>query len=804
MGAEVKSYVDAACTHCGDACGTDALQHAEQPFCCAGCVSVYQILREHNLLDFYAIDADAGQKQDKAKSDYAWLDVPKLAERVVSYREETRWQVSIELPAIHCASCLWLLERLPHIFPAVYQCRVDFGRKRANIAFDPTRLSFRQLAEHLAAIGYPPHFSGKAAEEAPRPDRSTMYRIGVAGFCFGNIMLLSFPEYFGLSAALGADAGARAGWMEAMLRYLLLGLSLPVLFYAGVPFLTGAREAFKARRVTIDVPIVIGMVALFGRSLYEIVASVGPGYLDSFSGLVFFLLIGRWFQSNTFDRLNFDREYEDYFPIAAYRESPAGQPEAVASADLQVGDVLLVRPGQIIPADGTLLNEKTCSIDYAFVTGEAEPKASTAGQSVFAGGRATAEALKIAVTKTADQSYLLGLWRDSANTREEEPVAPSEKLISAFTIGLLLIAASTFVYWVRADPSVAYRAAVAVLIIACPCALALAAPFAYGTLQRLLAGHGYYFRSSASLKRLLKTTTYVFDKTGTLTQSQQAYELDFMGGEVVEHTQVALGLAAQSSHPKSRVVHALLSEAKPGLRPANIGGVREVTGQGLLVEFQGRVYRLGSADFCGLAEKGTYLTVDGEPYLKLNNTTVRLRPGISELLGKLDRPEETWLISGDNQPEGAFWDSFFARGKSRFEQSPFEKLRLVERLQSDGKFVLMVGDGLNDAGALRAANVGLAVNEHESTFNPACDGIVQADKLPLLAQVLKVGQRLRFVLWATYGLAFAYNLIGLSYAVTGTLSPVIAAVLMPVSSISIVVFATLGAHLVEKMTKVGE
>jgi len=294
----------------------------------------------------------------------------------------------------------------------------------------------------LSRIGYPP---------------ALIYRIGVAGFCFGNIMLLSFPEYFGLSEMLmGAAAGAR--WVGGAMNYLLLLLSLPVVLFAGRGFFTAAWYALRARQVTIDLPIALGMLALSGRSLYEILSGVGAGYLDSLAGLVFFLLIGRWFQTYSYARLNFDRDYRDYFPVAAYRENTEGIPEPIASEELEVGDVLLVRPGQLIPADGRLLNASACGIDYSFVTGEAEPSPAHEGQEVFAGGRATSSALRVAVTKPTDQSYLLQLWLREGDDKKQAEVAPPEALIRAFTGGILLLAAGTLAYWYSTDTALAYRA----------------------------------------------------------------------------------------------------------------------------------------------------------------------------------------------------------------------------------------------------------------------------------------------------------------------------------------------------------
>lgn len=783
------------CAHCGDACEKDQIVSENQHFCCNGCASVYQILHDNKLLGFYGIDDDAGRSQKRhQQQDYAWLDIPKLADRLIRYRDESRCHIDVELPAIHCASCLWLLERLPELLPGARSCTIDFSRKKALIVYDPRQTTLRAVAEMLHRLGYPPHLRDEEKVPQKRADRSLLYRIGVAGFCFGNIMLLSFPEYFGW----GADAGA--GRVGGAVNYLMLLLSLPVVFFAGSGFFTAAYYALKARKVTIDLPIVIGMAALFLRSSYEILAGTGAGYLDSLAGLVFFLLIGRWFQSYTFARLNFERDYHDYFPIAAQRILPDGSTEPIASEDLRPGDGILVRPGQLIPADGRLLTSAPAGIDYAFVTGEAEPQTAPAGKEVFAGGRAITSPLRVEITKTTNQSYLLQLWLNEGRQQDETTVAPPERLTRVFTLLILVLAVVTFGYWYPTDVAIAYRAATAVLIIACPCALALAAPFAYGTLQRLFARMGFYFRGAAAIRNLAATDTFVFDKTGTLTGGASHEPLTFFAWD--EHDlAVFRAMAEQSTHPRSLGLALALGELD--LSPISIGLVEETPGGGLQLYHRNREFLLGSAEFCGIdAPPGkTYCVVDGTPTLALHPAITQLRPGASDMLATLSGQGTSFLLSGDHPPRSNFWEAHLRPDRIHFRQSPFAKRDFITQLKKNGQQVLMIGDGINDAGALSAAHVGLAVNEDEASFNPACDGVIKSNCLPALPGILRAAKHLKLVLALTYALAFAYNIVGLSYAVTGTLSPVVAAILMPLSSISVVLVAIAGAWLVYKNDK---
>lgn len=793
----VGPIVDTACTHCGDPCGTLPIFHDGHHFCCTGCQSVYQILHENGLERFYQLDAAAGRPQRVSQAgEYAWLEIEKLAERFIRYRDAERSHAVFELPSIHCASCIWLLEQLPRLLPGVLSCTVDFSRRNATIVFAHNEVSLRALAETLTAIGYPPHTRENSQGEK-KAGHQLLFRIGVAGFAFGNIMLLSFPEYLGLAADAGAGAVGKA------MSYLLLVLSLPVMFYSGQVFLAAAYHGLRARQLTIDVPIALGMVALFTRSVYEIVSAAGAGYLDSLAGLVFFLLIGRWFQKYTFARLSFDRDYRDYFPVAAQRLEPDGSTSPVATEDLKAGDRLLIRPGQLIPTDGKLLARAAAGIDYSFVTGEAEPQPAAEGQEVFAGGRALESPLEMTVTKASSQSYLLQLWRRDSEQKDGAEVAPSERLTRYFTLLVLTLATATFGYWCFIDLSLAFRASTAVLIIACPCALALAAPFTYGTLQRLLANRGLYLRGPAVIEKMAAVTTFIFDKTGTLVRAGGKAAVEVLSDDFDRERPVFFQMVKQSDHPRSRAILAALGDRGTPLVGDGFGHIQEVVGQGISLVHQAKKYQIGRASFCGLSPDlpGTYGCVDGQPIFLLPQGGEALRTGVGSLLTALGKQFRVFLLSGDHPPKTEKWTNYFPAKNLYFRQSPFDKQNLVEALRLEGETVIMLGDGLNDAGALAAANIGIAVSEDEARFSPACDGILAADRLGELGGLYKVAKRAKWVLWLAYGIAFLYNVIGLSYAVTGTLSPVIAAILMPLSSITIVVIGVVGATLVFRTTK---
>ncbi|MGB1318923.1 MAG: heavy metal translocating P-type ATPase, partial [Flavobacteriales bacterium] len=391
-------------------------------------------------------------------------------------------RISFELPAIHCSACVYLLERLERLNPGVKQSEVNFPKKTANILFDQSVISLKELVLLLHSIGYAPNLNlAKSGEKEQKPttDKALLYRIGVAGFCFGNIMLLSFPEYLIGGQALDSK------W-SVLFNYLNLALAIPVVLFAGRDYLLSAYKGLKVRHVNMDVPVSIGILAIFGRSAYDILAGVGPGFLDSLAGFVFFLLIGKWYQAKTYSGLSFERDYKSFFPIAVNRIGADGQVNAIMIKHLLKGDEIQIHNDELIPCDCELISEKA-SIDYSFVTGEAAPSSKAIGDKIYAGGKNRGSVIRLQVLKPVSSSYLTSLWNNSdGNKTDEQPplLNFSNRIASWFSAAVLSIAFITAVYWLTFDPTNWLNTTTAVLIIACPCALALSIPFTYGSILR--------------------------------------------------------------------------------------------------------------------------------------------------------------------------------------------------------------------------------------------------------------------------------------------------------------------------------
>lgn len=766
------------CRHCGEPC-VEQTDTADGAFCCAGCASVYALLRAHALTDYYACAPDAGRPQRdlgrRAADRFAPLDDPAVAARFIESNDATWTHAVLHVPAMHCASCLWLLEQLWRFDPGVGRSEADLLRRTVRVAFRPDQTSLRAIAERLAALGYEPIVDAEQRSPQVPPARRTLYlKLGVAGFAFGNMMLFSVPRYAN---------GAPVEGFQALFDALNLLLAVPVLLFSASGFFTAAWRALRLRAITLDVPIALGLTVLFGRSLFDIATRRGEGYLDSFAGLVFFLLIGRLFQQAAFDRIAFDRTVRSFLPLSV-RVVDAG---GLATRPLEavcVGDVLFVRPGEVVPADA-LLRDASAEVDYAFVTGEADPEHVASGGAVAAGGRIAGHAVHLEVVRPVAHSRLAALWR--AGTDAPRPPhwlsTIADRFGHWFTVAAIgLAVAGALAWW--PDAAMAAQVATAVLIIACPCALTLAAPITLGTALGVLGRAGVYLKSGAVALDLSRVDAIAFDKTGTLTSGRSLSVVRRGGLDDADWMRVRR-LAAESMHPVSRAI--------VGRDPVHgeVADVVTVPGRGVRGSVDGRPVAIGSARFveeqAGVAIDGvegrTYVAVDGRPgVLRL---AAPERPGMTEVALTLSRSYATCLVSGDADGDAAAWRPAFGE-RMAFRQSPEGKREAVRALQREGRRVLMVGDGLNDVGALAAADVGMAVSDDAASLVPACDVVVRGDRLTQLPAILAYARRARQVIVLCFVVSLLYNVVGLSLALTGQLSPLASAVLMPISSLTIV------------------
>lgn len=779
---------DKLCYHCGTACNNDNIAIEDKLFCCEGCKLVYEILDQNGLCKYYDIQNHPGLTQIKSirNGKYAYLDNEEIAQKLYKFTDGDHTIVTLYIPGVHCSSCMWLLEHMHKINPAITESRLNFTKKEVTIHFRKKEISLRSIVELMTTIGYEPHISLDESDKKDKSgfDKKRIYKLGVAGFCFGNIMLLSFPEY--LSAGNGIETQ-----YAFLFRILNLILALPVFFYSATEFFTNAWAGLKQKMLNIDAPIALALIIMFGRSIYEIATGVGTGYFDSLSGIVFFMLVGRVIQDKTYQSISFHRDYKAYFPIAVNVVTKDG----VVSKHLQElkeKDVVELFYDEIIPADAIVVDGRA-RIDYSFVTGESEPVSVNIGETVYAGGKQKGEKLMVQIIKPVAGSYLTSLWNHNAFHKDKIDQNRRESVIHTlskyFTLVLLILVAITAIYWTFNDTAKIIPSVTAMLIIACPCALLLAVTFTHGNLLRILSNNGLFLRDAFVIEQLGYINHIVFDKTGTLTEDANNYTLT--GDEFTKEEIRAIYTVARSSkHPYSKALVKYLGKQDK----VPVDDWKEYVGQGVYAKAEEFVVQIGSETFTNSRGRATenaacYVRVDGK--VAALNVTPKFRSSIPKIIPQLKKQYQLSLLSGDNSRQlAAMQELFSTDSKLLFEQKPIDKLQYIESLQQQGEKVIMMGDGLNDAGALQQSNVGITLAADINNFTPSCDAILDAKKFDRLPELLSLAKRGRWIIHLTFAISIIYNIIGLSISMYGSMNPLIAAILMPASTITIVLITT--------------
>jgi Cu+-exporting ATPase len=813
-----------SCYHCGETCD-QSISIEEKSFCCEGCKQVFLLLNENGLCNYYELDKKPGIKAKGRFADnrFGYLDNEDVILKLLRFRDKTQAHVQFYLPTMHCASCIWLLENLARINPAIISSKTNFQRKEIFIAYDESKISLRQVVELLAFTGYEPYITLNDGEKKKdkKVNRAHIFKIGIAGFCFSNIMMLSFPEYFSSGNHLGMEQ------LRHVFTYLSLALSLPVLFYCASEFFISGYKGLRQGWLNIDAPIALAILITFGRSVYEILTDSGPGYLDSMSGIVFFMLIGRWFQNRTYDAFSFDRDYRSYFPLGVtlLRDSEGKSlpgsnrnftliEKNIPVSDLRKGDLILVRNEEMIPADG-ILKEGNASIDYSFVSGENTPVDKRKGELIYAGGRQMGTSIQMEVVTPVSQSYITQLWNNDVfhnkKNKEQSFIHPWSRY---FTYALFSIAVISGIYWWINDPAKIWPAVTAILIVACPCSLLLSATFTFGNMLGIFGRKKLYLKNSSVIEALGKINTIVLDKTGTITH-HHASLVSFEGDILNEQEKSWIkSVTSHSAHPLSKIIATSLTnnileteQAAPSGRSTRthrfaLAGYREVTGKGVEAMVNDRRVRIGSYEYVSDGHQGNHLPTPARSGVHVSfGDQIRgrflvsndYRQGLGEMVEGLKKEHyEVHILSGDNDQElDNLRDIFGDDTTILFRQNPQNKLDYIKKLQEQGKKVLMLGDGLNDAGALKQADAGIAVTDSTNLFSPASDGILDGSMVHKLDGLLNLARKSKTIVTASFILSILYNIVGLSFATQALLSPMIAAILMPASSISIVIFVSL-------------
>ncbi|MFH6946260.1 heavy metal translocating P-type ATPase [Flavobacterium sp. FlaQc-50] len=782
------------CFHCGLTISKDEeINFDEKKFCCKGCKTVYEIFSVNNLTSYYDFEKAPGATPQDIHGKYDFLENEAILSKLLEFQEGNTAIVSLSIPHIHCSSCIWILENLNRMQSGVSNSQVNFPDKKVRITFNSELVSLKTIVYLLSSIGYEPYISLENYETGKNNvDRSLTYKLGVAFFCFGNIMLLSFPEYFEI----------KEFWLDnykPFFRVLILILSLPSFLYSASGYYVSAYKSIKAGMLNIDIPIALGIIVMFIRSTFDIVMDYGSGFFDSLTGLVFFMLLGKMFQIKTYSFLSFERDFKSYFPIAVTRIDADGSEESVPVYDIVEGNRLIIRNQELIPVDGILISEKA-EIDYSFVTGEAIPITKKSGDKVFAGGKQIGKVIEMEVLHSVSQSYLTQLWSNEIFQKkvQQQHKTITDTISRYFTPLLLLIAIAGFGYWIAIDANIAFNVFTAVLIVACPCALALTAPFTFGNILRILGKQKFYLKNALVIEQLAKVDTIVFDKTGTITTSKKA-NIKYDGKSISEENNVLIkNVLRASNHPLCRMLYDFLPENKK----TKIDDFCEITGKGIQASVANKVVRIGSAVFLDVpvsdetqtGKTSLHVEIDGIYYGRFTFQN-QYREGLEKLFLALSKKYQIKVLSGDNDGERANLEAILPENTELvFNQKPEQKLEFIKQLQEKGQNVMMVGDGLNDAGALVQSNIGVSISENVNVFSPACDAILDASEFACLSYFLKLSKKSILIIKMSFTLSLLYNIVGLSFAVTGNLLPLVAAIIMPLSTITIVGFVTFATN----------
>ncbi|MFP5515817.1 MAG: heavy metal translocating P-type ATPase [Alphaproteobacteria bacterium] len=782
------------CLHCGQELGEQAAANAGAnpatiatdgagPFCCAGCAAAYDLVRGLGLERYYERRSVDPTARPLRPDDAPTVDYEPHA------REDSDGTRSLHLmvDGMQCAACVWLIESALSRQPGVGHARMNMTTRRLTVRWDPKATDANTLVGTVAQLGYravpfdPDRLGGAQA----KGEKELLRAMAVAGFAMGNVMLLSVSVWAGHSQGMGTATRDLMHWISAL-------ICMPAIAYALRPFARSALSALRHGRTNMDVPITIGVLLATGMSLFETIHSGEHAYFDGAVMLLFFLLIGRYLDQRARGRARSAAEQLLGLranAVTILRED--GTSAVVPPEQVTGGTTILVAAGERIPVDGRV-TDGISDLDTGLITGETVPGTARPGDQVFAGTLNLTAPLRLTVTAVGEGTLLAEIVRlmEVAEQGRAKYVAIADRVSRLYAPVVHLAALSTFAAWMLLGGAMwqdALMNAIAVLIITCPCALALAVPVVQVIASGRLMRQGTLLKSPTALERLAAIDTVVFDKTGTLTEGRPVPQLD---GLAAEDLALAASLAAASRHPLARA----LAAAAPQVPVAT--GVREIAGAGLLLQTPDGEVRLGSRRFTGApleaedaAGPELWLARPGEEPRRILFLDAP-RPDAAAVVAALKaRGLEVRLLSGDRKGAVAAVAERLGIADWRAEQTPADKTAVLAELAAEGRTVLMVGDGLNDAPALAAAAVSMSPSTAVDVSQTAADVVFQGRLLRPIVETVEVASRSGRLVRQNFGIALVYNLCAVPLAMGGMLTPLLAALAMSSSSLIVILNA---------------
>jgi len=787
------------CFHCGLPIPSGAdyvveIDGQRQPMCCRGCQAVAGAIVDGGLTDFYRYRTEKSpQAQESVPAQLEELglyDRDDLQKSFVQQAGDAR-EASLILEGIVCAACVWLNEKHVKSLPGVLDFSINYSNHRARLRWDNQRIRLSEILEAISAIGYHAHpFDPGRQEQLYRQERrKALRRLAVAGLGMMQVMMLAVALY------AGEYEGMRQG-LRNFLRWISLLLTVPVVLYSAQSFFTSAWRELKRRQPGMDVPVSLAIGAAFLASAWATVSGSGEIYFDSVTMFTFFLLAGRFLEMGARHRAGqAAEELVKLLPATAARLTDAGE-ERVPVADLISGDRVLVRPGESIPADGCVI-EGTSSVDESLLTGESLPLLRKTGDTLVGGTVNNESPLVMRIERVGEETVLSAIVRllDRAQTEKPSLARSADRVAGWFVVGLLLVAAVVAWWWWLHDPAHAFAVTLSVLVVTCPCALSLATPAAVTTATGALTRLGVLTTRGHALETLARTSHVIFDKTGTLTEGRLQLETVELLGSVSREDclRIAAALEQSSEHPIARA----LSVAAGAVQSAE--KVSAWPGLGIEGWVDGQRFRIGIAEF--VLQKQPAAAGTAAPSLIAGGVVLgndkmllarfgfadRLRDKAAETVHRLKALGlEVELLSGDEA--GVVHKVADELGIGRFQARcrPQDKLARIQALQAQGAVVAMVGDGVNDAPVLAAAQVSLAMGGGTQLAHASADMLLLSEQLPQLVTAVVTSRRTLMIIRQNLVWALVYNLLALPLAATGWIAPWMAAIGMSGSSLVVV------------------
>ena len=822
----VAADTEVTCTHCQLPVPPGA-DGAAGRFCCEGCRAVWAVIHEHGLERYYALRGESAPAPAAAETGrrYAEFDDAGFQARTCRPAPGGLLTTDLYLEGVHCGACVWLVEKLPAVVPGVAEARLDLPRSQVRLAWDPRAVSLSAIARRLGSLGYVPHpCRGQAAElSRRREDRAMLARIGLAGAIAGNVMAIAFALYGGMLDGMEPE-------FAAFFRWLSLGLAVPSVIWGGGVFFRGAWAALRVRTLSMDLPISIGLLAGFLHGAVNTARGTGEVYFDSVTALIFLLLSGRYLQRRQQRAAADAAELVASLSPTSARLVEDGEAREVPLETLVPGAVVEVRAGDVVPADGVVATGRS-TVDLSLLSGESAPRPVAEGDTVHAGTLNMGSRLTVRVERTGEDTRvgrLMKLVEDHA--RRRAPIAQlADRISGYFVAAVLVLAAATFALWVRVDAGRALDNAAALLIVTCPCALGLATPLAVSAAIGRAARAGLLIKGGDVVEKLTRPGRMWLDKTGTLTENRAAL-VRWRGDPAVQRLVAAA--EAHSAHPLARAFVRALGAPAAGTRVE----IEETHGGGIEATVDGHRLVIGSPDFVlirlaaapaakenvagsfGAGDPARRAAAaarpDGRPDQHVADVDALTAEGLTPVLVAVDgagvasagfgdrlRPDAAaaldrvralgWrpgILSGDDARVAAAAGRRLgvAPADCRGGVTPEDKLRAVLASTADGP-VVMVGDGVNDAAALAAATVGVAVAGGAEAALGAADVFVMRPGVGRIADLLDGALRTMRVVRRNLAFSLAYNVVGIALAMSGVLNPLVAAILMPLSSLTVIV-----------------